>query len=641
MKKKASLIKIILSAVSPIYFLSCAAQPLPPLAEVEKLEPAPSYQKPAIEIYRVDLNLEKTEKSRNLLHEDKPQALPPSPPPSKDPPQPEVQDLAKIFELEVNIELNHNKEKLLDEYINYVRKYEDASIAARAYGISQEIHSASKALAAARLWHQLDGNSNEAHQAYIKELILQSKYSDAFRLMEESYEKGRKSDFRLIALFSQVEKEMNARELIRSYENYIEKYPQLRQNLGAGLQIANYKLGRFLFYQGELDKALRMFSVILSSSIPGQTRTEAHIFKSRIYYLINKTSADSFYEQTIRENPSNMEILFYYVLYLLNKKDNARAEEVLLRSLSSAKKEKDDQKIFRFALIGQEFNLAGVKEETLNYYQNSLEEQSSALRLGMLAMKNNNPNLADSFFELIKPDFPLWRATQLLRLKIFISIGDFLSGESLLKEIYLQNQEFYFSIAREHALELARQGKKTAAISILDNAEERYHQQQEFFLTRAFIYYEVADLGKMVDEFEKALAEEPNNPTILNSYGYSLADGNLQLAKAKDMIERALDQNPLSAAYTDSLGWVHYRLNNLQRAYELLNWAYLNDGDGEIAAHLGEVLWALGKKERARVIWLSAHQRQPHSAVLRNTMKRFNINWRELNPRIELLFPDF
>lgn len=620
---------------------SCSTTPRP-ISEVEEFEPAtPVIKKPAVKTYGVDLNIEETNESRQLLKESPKVSSIQDPPPPVQPPA-QTKDLVRLFELEIAVERSYNKEALLDDFIDYATTYKDADVAGRAYELSQEIHSSSRALAVAALWYQLDRSSNEAQNAYIKELILQSKYEIAFRLMEENHRKGVPVDFHLIALFSQAENEEEARQLIQSYEFYIQRYSELSENLNNGLQIARYRLGTFLFYQTELDKALRVFNLIISSAdTTDKTHSGAQAFKSRIYYLLNRTGSEAFYEQALKDNPANLQILVYYALYLFDNNKKEQAEEILLQLLPLAQQEPNEQKIFLLAHLGQQLNLTGLREETLNYYQHFLEEKdTAALRLGILAMKNDSPDLAEDFFQLVNPSFSLWSATQLLRLKNSMATADLASGKSLLEEIFLQDQEAYSSIARQYALELARQGARVAAISVLDEAEKRQPQSEAFFLAKAFAYYELNDLAAMVKEFEQVLADNPDNPTVLNSYGYSLADKELQLNKAQEMIEQAVAENPLSPAYIDSLGWVHYRLNNLQRAHELLSWAYRNDQDGEIAAHLGEVLWKQGKRERARVVWLSSYENQPNSAVLRKTMTRFKINWQQLNPHIDLLSPD-
>ncbi|MNP43370.1 Tetratricopeptide repeat protein [compost metagenome] len=72
----------------------------------------------------------------------------------------------------------------------------------------------------------------------------------------------------------------------------------------------------------------------------------------------------------------------------------------------------------------------------------------------------------------------------------------------------------------------------------------------------------------------------------------------------------------------DSLGWVNYRMGNLDEAERLLRQALERFPDHEVAAHLGEVLWAQGKQREARKVWSNALKDQPDSPILRSTVLR-------------------
>ena len=101
-----------------------------------------------------------------------------------------------------------------------------------------------------------------------------------------------------------------------------------------------------------------------------------------------------------------------------------------------------------------------------------------------------------------------------------------------------------------------------------------------------------------------------------------MSDRTTRYAEAKELIERAHQLNPEDPAVLDSLGWVNYRLGNLDEAERLLRQALERFPDHEVAAHLGEVLWAKGQQREARKVWGKALEQQPDSPVLRSTIKR-------------------
>lgn len=118
------------------------------------------------------------------------------------------------------------------------------------------------------------------------------------------------------------------------------------------------------------------------------------------------------------------------------------------------------------------------------------------------------------------------------------------------------------------------------------------------------------------------LSLRPDHAHGLNALGYSLADRNIRLDEAYDLITRALTILPDDPFITDSLGWVQYRQGRLEEALATLERAYRNKPDPEIAAHLGEVLWALNRREEARRVLDEAARQHPDNETLNSTIKK-------------------
>jgi Flp pilus assembly protein TadD len=135
-------------------------------------------------------------------------------------------------------------------------------------------------------------------------------------------------------------------------------------------------------------------------------------------------------------------------------------------------------------------------------------------------------------------------------------------------------------------------------------------------------------LGRM-DEMERLLRRvielKPDNAHAYNALGYGLADRGERLPEARRLIQRALELAPGDPFITDSLGWVEFRLGNREEALRLLRTAYQARPDAEIGAHLGEVLWSLGRHDEARVIWREARARDATNEVLRETLARLRV----------------
>jgi Flp pilus assembly protein TadD len=133
-----------------------------------------------------------------------------------------------------------------------------------------------------------------------------------------------------------------------------------------------------------------------------------------------------------------------------------------------------------------------------------------------------------------------------------------------------------------------------------------------------------------LDDMERRLRELilrlPDQPHAYNALGYSLADRNLRLVEAKQLITRALELAPEDPSITDSLGWVEFRLGNLPVALALLKKAYASQSDAEIAAHMGEVLWQLNQRDEAQKIWREGLQKGGDTETLRETLRRLKVD---------------
>ncbi len=170
---------------------------------------------------------------------------------------------------------------------------------------------------------------------------------------------------------------------------------------------------------------------------------------------------------------------------------------------------------------------------------------------------------------------------------------------------------------------LADHGEADTGLALLSAALERHPQHPSIEYDRAVILEQSGHVHESVTALEQMLSERPDDPTLLNALGYTLADHDLELTHAEGLIRRALAVMPDNPAALDSLGWVHFRSGDTQHAVRTLEHAYSLGHDAEIAAHWGEALWVSGEHGAARRVWAAALARDPDSKPLKATLKRF------------------
>jgi tetratricopeptide (TPR) repeat protein len=113
-------------------------------------------------------------------------------------------------------------------------------------------------------------------------------------------------------------------------------------------------------------------------------------------------------------------------------------------------------------------------------------------------------------------------------------------------------------------------------------------------------------------DFLTALELAPEQPYVLNYLGYSWTEQGRNLQRARQMIDRAIEQRPNDGAIIDSLGWVMLRqgdvagaVKSLERAAELL------PEDPTINGHLGDAYWAAHRRPEALYQWRRALNLNP------------------------------
>lgn len=164
-----------------------------------------------------------------------------------------------------------------------------------------------------------------------------------------------------------------------------------------------------------------------------------------------------------------------------------------------------------------------------------------------------------------------------------------------------------------------------AAYDLLKAATQRDPKDTDLLYDQAMVAEKLGNTDDMEKLLRTVIATRPDHHHAYNALGYSLADRNVRLPEARKLIEKALELSPGDPFIRDSLGWVEFRMGNTATALEILEAAYKSRPDPEIAAHLGEVLWSSGQRDRARAIWKEGEVQNAENETLRETLKRLRV----------------
>ena len=169
-----------------------------------------------------------------------------------------------------------------------------------------------------------------------------------------------------------------------------------------------------------------------------------------------------------------------------------------------------------------------------------------------------------------------------------------------------------------------REGKQiNAALSTIENALAQFPADPDLQSEMAMLCEKLGRFDQMENLLRGLMKTKPTDPHAFNALGYSLADRKIRLDEARELILKAIQLAPRDPFIQDSLGWLEYRVGNLQEATRILEAAFKERPDAEIAAHLGEVYWAAGQTEKAGNIWREGLMLKSDNETLLDTLQQF------------------
>ena len=183
-----------------------------------------------------------------------------------------------------------------------------------------------------------------------------------------------------------------------------------------------------------------------------------------------------------------------------------------------------------------------------------------------------------------------------------------------------RDQEIQVKQAEAQLLEDARDYQ--SAYQVLNTALVGEPDSPELLYDVAMVAEKLDRLDEVESRLKRVIELKPGNAQALNALGYTLVDRTQRTAEGLQLIEKAHALAPEDPFILDSMGWAHFRMGNFVESEKFLRRALAERPDPEIAAHLGEVLWAKGERSRAQEVWQSQLRETPDNPVLLDTVRR-------------------
>ncbi|MFU0839855.1 MAG: Beta-barrel assembly-enhancing protease [Pseudomonas fragi] len=497
----------------------------------------------------------------------------------------------------------------LDNYVTQAINTQDPGISERAFRIAEYLGADQAALDTSLIWVKNAPDDIEAQRAAAIQLARNGRYDESLVYMEKVLQAKGDTHFDFLALAA-IETDAETRAgLQKSFDSLLAKHPDNGQLI----------FGKALLMQqdGDAEGALKL----LEKNPPQNGEIAPILLRARLLQSLNRgDEALPLLKKSVSQYPDDKRLGLTYARTLVEQNRMAEAK-VQFASLVEQYPE-DDELRFSLALVCLE---GKSWDEAEGYLQELIERDSHVdsahLNLGRIAEERNDPEGALVEYALVGPGNEYLPA-QLRQADILISHG---RGAEASKKLALARDaqpDYAIQLYLIEAETLAANNQTDRAWNTLQQALKQYPDDLNLLYSRAMLAEKRNDLEQMERDLRAIIQREPDNAMALNALGYTLSDRTTRYAEAKALIQQAYDLSPDDPAVLDSLGWVNFRLGNLDEAERLLRQALERFPDQEVAAHLGEVLWANGKQREAKKIWGTFLKENPDSPILRKTILR-------------------
>jgi len=502
------------------------------------------------------------------------------------------------------------------------RKSGDPALYKRAVEVALAARSGTSALDSAKAWKKAFPKSHEANSYVLQIQIALNQLAESVTTLRANIsllppEQQAQAILGVPQIYSQVKDKELANAVVEQALN-----PFTSQESTAAVTWTT--IGRMRIWAKKLPQAIEAAKLALAKS---PDSPEPAMLALELFALGESQAEDLVLKALQQTGQQSLQLSYARALI-----DNQRLNDALvqLRKLSQDMPNFSDVWLLLGAVQVEQAQDPDAKASLLRFLELEKDKEEvrglsqAYLMLSQIALKAKNNAEAESWLNKIDDPEQLTQV-QVQRANLIASKGDINKARALIAQLPSNTPQ-------------AKRGRLQAEVKLLRDYK-KYEDAYQVLLKASKedvddldLRYEVAMMSEKVgrlDEMEKLLRSiieaKPDFQHAYNALGFSLADRNIRLPEARELIVTALEFAPEDPFIVDSLGWVEFRMGNKLSALAILERAYSNRPDVEIAAHLGEVHWSLGQQEKARKIWRDAMRTDQSNELLQQTLKRLKV----------------
>ncbi len=497
-------------------------------------------------------------------------------------------------------------------YLQAAMDSRDPRVAERAVQIASYANAYDAAERAARRWVELDPDSIEARKALIA-LALHNKDHDEV-INQLNY---------LLAISDDPEEGYSLATTILAREEDKARAMATMEQLVAHNPDNPYAwmaLSRIAVTADDTDKALQSVDKALQTS---PDLPSALLLKAQILVRMDRNDdARKLLAGAVKKHPDNTNLHFAYGRMLLDGEDLKGARAQFARVVELEPENPDG--LYSLALLELETGQYKAGEgHLMQLLEIDPNIQNAYYYLGYSSLKQGDDQAALQWYGKVESG-DYWSQAQLRIAEILVRNGNI---DTMQNHMRLLRQKDPTQSVTYYLLEgqvLTDAGLNREAYDLYVEALQSSPDNADLLYAHSLAAEKLGKLDIAERNMRQILEQDPDNVRTLNALGYTLADRTTRYEEALGYINRAYAQEPDDPAIIDSLGWVHFRLGNYAQARQHLQRAWDMTQDGEIGAHLGEVMWVQGDHDEARAIWEASRKTAPDNPVLLEIINRYS-----------------
>lgn len=503
----------------------------------------------------------------------------------------------------------------LDAYLQAAKRVDDARIAERAVKIGMFLKDEKRTREALETWLSKDPQNLSARKFAV---LLAIKNSDR-KVAVENLDALLQNDpagfeVDMLEILKALEKEGRTQFIYNVLEDLSQKHPDdtgvlflqavvasvLRDNV-----LAQQKISQVLAIKPDWSKA-----VIFQAQLAGRS---GDMDKARVYL-----------EQAVKQAPEDKQLRKMLLEVLINA--GAYEDAIRFCQAQLAEKPDDGEMLFSIALIYLQQDQEDKAENYLEKLLGNPEwEGQASFYLGKIEIDQQRPEKALKWFDrAIENDFGF--EADMAAVSLLLNQKQLEEAESRIKKMDVKYPDQHLRILLAKAELYNQWGKHQEAFDVLSQALQDSPDNRDVLYARALIAERLDRLDILESDLKKILEKNPDDVGALNAFGYTLTDRTQRYTEAEKYLAKALKLQPDEAVIIDSYGWLQFKLGNYELALEYLRKAYDKQAENEIAAHIAEVLWTVGKTTEAEDFIKPLFKKFPDDEYLLKFKQRFISN---------------